>query len=595
MTSRSIALCLAVASIAATFASPAGAREQTYKTTHFTLTWDDAGRESPDAADGDSDGVPDSVQRMGAAFENARGFLIDELGYLDPPTHGRYELYVGTTDRGFTRPVPGGQGRSRPSLTMVPPRLMRRTTTTRAIDSFAVHEYFHAIQIGYDVGDASWVKEATAAWVEGVYPRSAGGNQNYLQWFVPVPNLALDNANGSHEYGAFLFFQFLTERYSDAPDPGIVREMWEDMAVPQAIPGAPDRDVWGALEEVLAARGTTIFEAWREFLLWQWQLKRFANGADYKRALREFKWPTAPTSEVTGESCRIDASLPRFSGLYERFIPGPSRTALLTVSGSPETAGFVILKLVKRPPLVTDLTFDADGMATFEFATRQVRHVTIGVGPGTKAGGQTPISYSLQLDAADNVSATAPEAPTSLTHGDETEIFGRIDCNGAPAPFARVMLTETEVASGTTRTTELFTDDLGTWALTVEPTVHTTYSVAVVDPFFSSATSPEMTIEVEVDVTIAISDDLIESGGSIVVEGTVTPAHEKPILIEVRRAEGVWHTAAEATVDASGDYAAEITFPADGAWEVRARMPGTGHTDHLPGESAARLLQVGGT
>jgi hypothetical protein len=601
MSARTIAACLAVAFAATSFPAPAAAREQTFTTANFALTWTD-GAARPDLTDGDNDGVPDAVERMATAFEDARGFLIGQLGYLEPPTHGRYELHVGTTQRGFTRTVPGGEGRSRPSLTVVPQRLMQASTRNKDIKAFAVHEYLHAVQNGYDAGDAHWIKEATASWVEGVYGPKGRSNHSYLPWFVPVPNQALDGSNGLHEYGAFLFIQFLTERYSESPDASIVRELWEEMAVPEAIEGAPDLDAFGALEEVLQSRNTTTVDAWREFLLWRWQIGRFDAGVDYKRALRDFDWPSAPTTTVDGESCRLTpdtftGALPSFSGQYARFLLDPAQTARLTVGGPPGMAGFAIVKLAEGPPLVSDLEFGSDGFAsaTFQLANTRARHITIGIGPGSRVDDTAPIAYSLRLDEDNEVTVFAPGAPSSVIFGLGTTVSGRVECNGLPAAFAQIVLTETEVGSGATRTTNLVTDMFGSWGRNVQPSVNTKYSVRVIDPFISQATSPEKTIGVNVAVNMTISDDQIPADGSIVVEGNVAPVHQAAIQVQIRRPDGEWTSAAVTTVLSDGTYRAELSFPAPGAWEVRATMPDTGDTDHLPGESTARQVQVGGT
>ena len=601
MSARTIAACLAVAFVATSFAAPAEARERTFTTANFALTWTD-GAARPDLTDGDNDGVPDSVERMAIAFEDARSFLIGQLGYLEPPTHGRYELYVGTTQRGFTRTVPGGEGRSRPSLTVVPQRLMQAGTRTKEIKAFAVHEYLHAIQNGYDAGDEHWIKEATASWVEGIYGPKGRTNHTYLPWFVPVPNEALDDSNGLHEYGAFLFIQFLTERYSESPDVSIVRELWEDMAVPEAIEGAPNLDAFGALEEVLESRNTTTVDAWREFLLWRWQIGRFDAGADYRRALKDIPWPSAPTTEVVGESCRktpptFDGSLPPFSGEYAKFLTGSSRTGRLTVGGPPGTSGFVIINRAGETPRVMDLVFGQDGLATttLDLGLSGARHVTLGVGPGTRIESDTPIAYSLQLEGADQVEPSPPSAPPSLLYGVSTTLFGRVVCNGAPAPFARIQLTEKEVATGESRTIALVTDGFGGWGRSVQPLVNTSYTVAVVDPFLTRATSPTTTVGVNVAVTMTLSDDQIDEGGTLVVEGTIAPVHQEAVVVQIRRVDGEWQTAAETMPDGNGSYRAEITFPATGAWEVRAAMPDPGDEDHLPGTSAATLVQVGGS
>ena len=596
---RSTVVALSVALCASLAVAPARAAEQTFKTANFALTWSNDGAGSPDPSDADGDGVPDSVERMADAFEQARAFMIEQLGYQAPPTHGRYPLYIGTTQRGFTRATPGGEGRSRPSLTVIPQALMEGDARNGEVKSFAVHEYFHAIQNGYDSGEDHWIKEASSAWVEGLFAPKAKINQSYLYAFVPEPNEGLAASGGLHEYGAFLFLQFLTERYSPSPDDAIVRELWEEMAVPEAIPGAPDLDSFGALESVLAERGVTTRDAWRDFLLWRWQLQRFARGEEYRGALRDFPWQAAATRTVTTESCRsipptFNGWLEPFSAEYARFLPGEARSGLLTVDGPPGTTGFVMVKPSEGPPIVSELSFSEDGLATasLDFGDG-ARHVILGIGPGTGVDYQIPLVYSLQLDGGSAVEATPPGAPPSTTYGLAAPLSGRVTCNGMPAPFANLTLTETEVATGTSRTMPLITDEYGNWSRTVTPEVNTTYEIDVTDPFLSNASSIPTTIGVRVAMTMTVSDDQIDSGEALLVEGNVTPVHQETVVIDIRRVDGTWQTIAETTTDANGDYSSGFTFPDTGAWEVRARMPDTGDLDHLPGDTVTRLVQVG--
>src|SRR5918999_2088276 len=220
--SRTSTVVIGVAvAVAASTVEVAGAAEHTFRTEHFALTWtDDASdADAPDLRDRDGDGVPDSVVRMANAFEDARAFLLDELGYREPPTRGRYNLYLSSEiDRAFARPAPGGEGRSKPSFITIPTHLMRFATSVGEVRTFAVHEYFHAVQLGYDAGEERWIFEATSSWAEGLFGPARDHNHVYLYDFVPRLELGLRSEDGIHEYGAFLFIQFLTERYGGSPE-----------------------------------------------------------------------------------------------------------------------------------------------------------------------------------------------------------------------------------------------------------------------------------------------------------------------------------------------------------------------------------------
>jgi hypothetical protein len=604
---RIVTLALALGAVAA-FAPAASAGESTYKTAHFALTWPDdaSGTQVVDPTDDDDDGIPDAVERMATAFESARAFLLDDLGYVEPPTHGRMDIFVSTTtQQGETRVVPGGEGRSRPSAIIVPSRLMQAKAATGEVKSVAVHEYFHAVQNGYDSAEDHWIAEASSAWAEGLFAPHAHTNYGYLHDFVPNPELGLASSSGIHPYGAFLWLQYLTERYGDGGEMGasIVRDLWDAMAVPEGIEGAPDDDSFEAITRVLGDRGVTVADAWREFLLWRWELLRFEQGRGYRRALRSEPWPVADELAVTAESCRVSpeaplgTSLPALSGSYRRFVPelDGRHNAWVTAQGPPGSVAFALVKPVQGRAVLYPLTFGDDGLATttIPFGGTDATRVIVASGNGTTAGSLPAAAYSVRVDGESATNLSPPAAPSSTIFGTAVSISGRVSCNGAPAPFARVRLLETEVASGETTAIDLVTDAFGTWSLVSGPEVNSTYAVDLVDPLLSSATSTSTTVGVRVAVNMRVSSDQVAEGESVTVDGNVAPAHAGTVVVEIRRPSGPWQAVTTAELDSAGAYSTSISFPSTGTWEVRARMPDTGDRDHLPGDSVPRLVQVG--
>jgi hypothetical protein len=601
---RSTAAALAVLIGGVLYAPPARADEHTYKSEHFALTWSDGGA-PVDNTDADRDGIPDAVVRMTAAFERARAIEVDELGYQAPPTHGRYNLYVAAVDaHGLTRVAPGGIGRSRPSFIVIPPSMMDMSVRLGDVRAFAGHSYFHAIQIGYDAAEEPWIKEATAAWVEGLVAPGSHNNYKYLFDFVPHTDLGLASDSGLHEYGAFLFFQFVTERYfgGSREGAGFVRRLWEDLAAPEAVEGSPDYAAAEGVQRELEANGIALDAAWREFLLWNWQIRRFESGTGYARELKFERWPTAPETTVAGESCRVavDAPLgvrPGLSGHYARLLPGNDETgaARLTVEGPPGSVGLALLAPRRGPSTVVHLTFGADGLATtdFGFGGTAVRRVTVALGNGAISPQPVPLVYSLRIAGMSATSAAAPAVPSSTIFGTGFTAAGQVSCGGRPAPFARVVLRQTEAVSGATHDVALVTDQFGNWSLTTSPSVNSDYTVQVADPLLSPALSSPAHVDVRVAVNIRVSDNEVADGEAIEVDGNIAPVHQGTVVVEIRRPNGQWQTAAETHTDDTGNYRASVTFPAPGFWEVRARMPDTGDADHAPGDSAPQPVQVG--
>jgi hypothetical protein len=126
-------------------------------------------------------------------------------------------------------------------------------------DAILAHEFMHSLQWSYNTsadcmypGEYAWLAEATASWSQNyVYPAS-NEEHTYVPWFYNGGSggepPSLDLRNDSHEYGAHVFFFYLTHHFGQ---PEIVRTAWDNTtsmkslpAVDKAIPGGIDA-VWG--------------------------------------------------------------------------------------------------------------------------------------------------------------------------------------------------------------------------------------------------------------------------------------------------------------------------------------------------------------
>jgi len=575
--------------------------EATATSEHFSITWvtDPDDPHAPDLRDGDSDGVPDAIEALLESFEASRALEVDRLGYRPPPVEGRYELYVaGPLSTGSTQPAPGGSGRSTPSYIVIPPEIAQTDLPEPAMLAWAAHEYFHAVQLGYDSGEDSWIYEASSAWIEDVIADDADPNHQTVRWFVPTPRVALTASDGQREYGAFLFLQFLTERFAGG-DPAIVRELWEEMAVPEALPAAPDRDAIGAIFEVLSRRGIAAADAWGEFLLWRWRLDLFAEGQGYRDALLGEGWPRPRRADlVRFETCQLDTGamdpLAPWAGDYVQLVPhrrGPEHaTARLAVEGPPGATAFTLVKPRTGAPRSQVIQIPPDGAATVAvpFGRGQVRRVTLGMGTTAEAG---IVGYSLRLPGGDRTVAVGPAGGQTTTYPNTAFLTGSVECRDRAQPLAEVLVTETEMVSGATRTWTVETEEDGRWGLVVQPEANARYTAEVVDPLLSAAEAGPATVGVRVGPVVEIDDPVVSEGEPVVIAGSTAPPHPGAALqIEFRRPERAWQAGPATTTDAEGRYRVELPLPATGFWEVRVRLTDTGDEDHLPGVSLGRHL-----
>ena len=93
----------------------------------------------------------------------------------------------------------------------------------------AAHEFFHAIQFGYDYGEDVWLLEATATWMEERIFDDVNDNRQYLQagqLYDPDTPLDFFTSGESQAYGNWVFFEFLSKNFGN----GVVKQIWNRAA-----------------------------------------------------------------------------------------------------------------------------------------------------------------------------------------------------------------------------------------------------------------------------------------------------------------------------------------------------------------------------
>ena len=142
-------------------------------------------------------------------------------------------------------------------------------TPTEFLDVTAAHEYFHAVQFAYDAYEDRWLMEGTATWAEDYAYDAINDNRTYLRYSpLTRPRVSMDDAaalSGGLQYGDWIFFRYLSERYPDRTGilPTIIRRIWE-----RADSTRGERyDAWSsqAVARVLRARGSDLRTAFSTF------------------------------------------------------------------------------------------------------------------------------------------------------------------------------------------------------------------------------------------------------------------------------------------------------------------------------------------
>ena len=277
---------------------------------HVLVHYTDTGEDAPYQVNIDTlpaDGVPDYINRISEIFEFVWEIETGDpdsgyLGYNPPLSDegrggdNRYDVYIlnlGAGYYGFTVPEGGAGQYQISSFVEFENDFSGTFYQNRPVEGAkvtAAHEFFHAIQFGYDalefdydnVSDPNtykpWWMEASAVWIEDVVYDVLNDYINYLPYFYGYPWMNLGtfsytagDARAYHPYGSCVWPIYLTEKYGV----DFVKEIWEGCAT---VPGYNTLNV---TDNALSARSTSLTAAFTEFSLWNYHTGTRANPALY--------------------------------------------------------------------------------------------------------------------------------------------------------------------------------------------------------------------------------------------------------------------------------------------------------------------------
>jgi hypothetical protein len=223
-----------------------------------------------------------------------------------------------------------------------------------------VHELMHSFQFAFPSAskgvDEAWWMEATAKWAEHYYESTTSGSDtngehNSAQSFLAVPHKALENEDGSHEYGAYLLPLFIQMRSGSV---GFVRTSFERLG------GEPD-----SLVVVNSLLDGGFAGLWGEFVFANMNQRPFDEYYRYDRLSAR----AAPTEEhlvyLGGNSQRsyaLDGQVPHLAAHVAKFtfssLDASGRTVFFT---NPYAGG-------EWPTARVQALFRTEGSTTFQRA-----------------------------------------------------------------------------------------------------------------------------------------------------------------------------------------------------------------------------------
>jgi len=243
--------------------------------------WTIRGQDAPALRDGNRNHVPDWIDSTRKVFQQVWATEVGRFGYRAPRSDitsrnngGSKKLDIYVADLGSvglygycTSDDPATRFRSYASAyCVVDDDFSRRQFHAGAYGKAALrvtaaHEFFHAVQYGYDWLEDGWFMESTAVWMEDEVFDNVNDNVQYLgrspisaqRFWHPLdyynPNPSSPDSN--FKYGSWIFFKLLSERYGR----DVLRAIWRRA---DARPGAPDDYSIQAVGNVLATKGVTL-------------------------------------------------------------------------------------------------------------------------------------------------------------------------------------------------------------------------------------------------------------------------------------------------------------------------------------------------
>ncbi|MEO8107623.1 MAG: MXAN_6640 family putative metalloprotease [Actinomycetes bacterium] len=330
-----------------------------HPTKPLCVHWTDKGDHAVPPADSDADGIPNQVERTLAAVTTSWTAIVGTLGFRKPLPDGRstvnggdnrFDVYLADTGKadlsGYTssddpRLADGSSYRYRDASAFIVldndyrPGQFTGSTPEDHLRVAAAHEFFHAVQFAYDYREDVWMTEGTAAWVEDRVFDDVNLNRQYLQHSpLSAPLTPLDFGRQGHEYGSWLFFRYLTERFGAK----IIARIWRlaDDSADQVSNKASMTYSMRAVRRAIAREGSDFAKVYTQFIMTNLRpAKGYSEGATYPVPFVP-RIVLGPKGQTTGW---LGTKLSHLSAIYVAYVPGqnapPARRLLLGVDGPP--------------------------------------------------------------------------------------------------------------------------------------------------------------------------------------------------------------------------------------------------------------------
>tara|TARA_S200000501_G_scaffold379030_1_gene446863 strand:+ start:31943 stop:33610 length:1668 start_codon:yes stop_codon:yes gene_type:complete len=256
--------------------------DETHLTEHFKLHF---------TRNNSNDAVQniDYVINMGIIFEEVWDFFSDSMGFDFPPTDledtgsYQYDIYIVNLPIGYF----GLTYTSNASIDDAScssfikmrnsynyPEFVDHTELDN-IRVTAVHEFFHAIQFGYNCFERLWFMESTAVWAEDELYDNINDMYRYMpSWFASIEK-PIDSED-THMYGSFIYFQYIDEHLGGKET---IKNCWEE----SRKNADPDQDIsFQSIDEALKPHGSSFKHSYNNMRIANRVMSNDVNASIYR-------------------------------------------------------------------------------------------------------------------------------------------------------------------------------------------------------------------------------------------------------------------------------------------------------------------------
>ena len=193
---------------------------------HYTTS----GYHAVNNSDINGNSIPDYIDSVAMIFNNVTNLLHNKMGYLQPPSDGyyssdrdkggseHYDVYIRNLSSryyGYVQPEEFAQstGDNEKSISRKEKNAftsymaMRNNYKNFPLEELMnikvtiAHEYYHAIQFGYDGWEKPWLLESSAVWMEEEIYDEINDCYQYMEEWFNFPHRSLDE--NSYNYFAW--------------------------------------------------------------------------------------------------------------------------------------------------------------------------------------------------------------------------------------------------------------------------------------------------------------------------------------------------------------------------------------------------------